>query len=81
MTNRRTIPTLTRGEAYDLIDELRDDLEALAALAAHWECSLDRVPMHEWELALAEFVDGASVTDDVRSNGPHDDDDTGLTAI
>lgn len=81
----RVARTLTRGEAVEMVWEAHGDQAprlALLKLRDHWAASEKDVPVHcgETEMAewLTEFVDGCCVSDDVRSNGPGDDDDTGL---
>ncbi len=79
--------TLSRGEAIDLVWEAHGDPAprlALLKLRGHWAASERDVPtdceateLAEW---LTEYVDGCCVCDDVRANGPSDDDDTGLLA-
>lgn len=74
--------TLTRREAEDLIDECVTDAQ-LRALATHW--GYDFNDQSEWTGAdegrtcLYDFLAGAVVNDDTRSNGNQDDDITDLT--
>jgi hypothetical protein len=70
--------TLTRAEAYELVDNHADDRRALLAIAAAWELA-GYWNAHAAFTAdqLREHIDMCGM-DDVRSNGPHDSDDTGL---
>ena len=71
---------LTRAEAHALID--RAEMEgALQGLAAHWNiCGSwnDSVSPEQWRMALQEHVECCALSDDSRSRGPQDGDDTGL---
>lgn len=70
--------TLTRGEALDLIDRAAMAL-ALPALATEWiGHPQEGCTPEEIEALLREYVAEAALTDDVRSNGPKDSDDTGI---
>lgn len=75
--------TLTRSEALYLIDdaELRGDSVALNDLCIAWIGHDENGCDSDEDVAeyLREYVDAACLTDDVRSRGPRDDDDTGLT--
>jgi hypothetical protein len=68
--------TLTRAAAYAVIEEHEDD-GTLDALREHWIGHADGDMGVE---DLQDYVDECCLTDSVRSNGPRDSDDTGLTA-
>lgn len=69
---------LTRSEALALIDEA-EQLHTLPALAAFWIGHSEHDPENLAEM-LRDYVDECCLSDNVRSNGPSDGDDTGLTA-
>lgn len=70
--------TLTRAEAHALVDaaEQLGALDQLAEgwdLAGWWNCRAD------WDVTdFHEHIENCCLTDDVRSRGPRDDDDSGL---
>ena len=77
--------TLTRSEAMSLIDEALagpDDSEDIRSLCLAWigHDEFDGT-LEETAEVLREYVDECCLTDAVRSNGPRDDDDTGLPAV
>lgn len=93
MSSRKTTETLTREEAYELIEEARSaGLHALLDLQEHWIGHRD-VFGDETVEQLADFLHGYvdEVADQLASAGwdsrsgenpplPHDDDETDLTA-
>ena len=76
--------TLTRLEDQDLLLSVQYDVVGLRAIArnwdvaGHWNENISDVELFD---VLANFVDECATTDEVRSVGPSDDDDTGLPAL
>ena len=77
---------LTRAEALALVDDAAtgaDSLGALVNLRHHWDPgspapqNATAEDLVDW---LVDFVELSCLTDEVRSDGPKDSDDTGLTA-
>lgn len=70
--------TLTRAQAHALVEDCAN-VHEMAELAGAWGVEVSLLTADEAENALHEYVDAcADTSDDVRSNGPHDADDTGL---
>jgi len=76
------IPTLTREAALALIDEAAaHGRETLLDLYNEWVGYYDGLASADViENELRSFVAERCMTDNVRSNGPHADDDTGIPA-
>lgn len=74
--------TLTRAEALQLIDDAFSgpNREANIRLIALAWLGSERIDEPLWEVyeTLSFHIDAVCLTDDVRSRGPRDDDDTGL---
>jgi len=78
--------TLTRLEAQDLLLSVQYDVVGLRWIARHWDVAghwneSDHVTAEQWFDALTDHVEYCASSDDTRSNGPSDDDDTGLPAL
>lgn len=74
--------TLTRGEALDMIHAAESAVafeSCLRALSVEW-IGHAQDGAHPFEIAelLREYVAECALSDDVRSNGPQDSDDTGI---
>jgi hypothetical protein len=69
--------TLTRAEAHETINDFTGDIDPLVLLAEHWGLDVWTGHPAYLEDILHRFIDDS--TDWAASDGPSDDDPTGLT--